>query len=142
MEKLRISDGGKLLDALKKATRDSSEVRYYHRLHCLLLVAQGHSCPKVAEWFGISSRSLERWVHDFEKNSLDGLKDTPKAGRPGRIKCTDIKALKQDLKKAPCYWGYDDTDTWHGKQLQKHLKQRYSIFLSERQCQRLLKQLQ
>jgi hypothetical protein len=33
-----------------------------HRLHGVLLVAQGLSCPEVARLLGDSSRSVEYWI--------------------------------------------------------------------------------
>src|SRR5882762_2883677 len=41
----------------------SEESRYDHRLHGVLLVAQGMTCPEVARLLGDAPRAVEDWFH-------------------------------------------------------------------------------
>lgn len=51
MKPLTISDPDIIL-GLQDEIRRSDEARYDHRLHGLLLIAQGVTCPKVANMLG------------------------------------------------------------------------------------------
>ena len=37
---------------LNQTSTNTSENRFLHRLHCIVLVGQGCSYPQVSEWFG------------------------------------------------------------------------------------------
>ena len=50
MKKTTISDAEIIVFALQDEIRRSHEARYDHRLHAVLLVAQGLSCRKVAQF--------------------------------------------------------------------------------------------
>ena len=45
----------------------SEESRYDHRLHGVLLVAQGMTFPEVGQCQADALRTVEYWVHRFEK---------------------------------------------------------------------------
>ena len=59
---LRIAETLSVL-SLQQEIQRSEESRYDHRLHGVLLVAQGMTCPEVARLLGDSPRSVEYWVH-------------------------------------------------------------------------------
>ena len=71
--------------SLQQEIQRSEESRYDHRLHGVLLVAQGMSCPEVARILGDSPRSIEYWVHRFQAQGLSGLTEGEPSGRPGRV---------------------------------------------------------
>ena len=70
---LRIADALSVL-SLQQEIQRSEESRYNHRLHGVLLVAQGMTCPEVARLLGDSPRSVEYWVHRFQGQGLSGLR--------------------------------------------------------------------
>ena len=54
-----IDDVEEMLWVLQDEIRRSEEARYDHRLHGVLLVAQGMSAPKVAQFLGDGTRTVE-----------------------------------------------------------------------------------
>ena len=58
-----ISDATSVL-GLQQEIHRSEESRYDHRLHGVLLVAQGMTCPEVARLLGDAPRSVEYWPVD------------------------------------------------------------------------------
>ncbi|MFV2074240.1 MAG: helix-turn-helix domain-containing protein, partial [Thermoanaerobaculales bacterium] len=119
----------------------SAYARQLNRLHCLLLVACGHSCYEVAGYFGESPRSVELWVHRYAEEGIGGLEERRRGG-PGSRKLTApvVNALEADLLRRPSEIGYEDP-AWNGKLLVAHLARRYGVKLSVRHCQRLLHDL-
>ncbi len=140
MRKLEVLNKAVLQSACKTETTRNCESRFLHRLHCVLLVAEGSSCYQIAAWFGEHPCTVERWVHYFQEYGVEGLKDEQKTGRPRKIRDDQLKRLQGEVSKNPFELGYDQNG-WGGKLLQTHLQRRYDIELSVRQCQRLLNQL-
>ncbi len=80
MKALRIADSANVSLGLQEEIRRSEESRYDHRLHGVLLVAQGMTCPEVASLLGDVPRSVENWVRRFELEGLAGLLEGERPG--------------------------------------------------------------
>src|SRR3984957_3964482 len=97
---LRISDATSVL-SLQQEIRRSEESRYDHRLHGVLLVAQGMTCPEVARLLGDAPRSVEYWVRGFEEKGLAGLREGERSGRPRRLDDKQLRAINAVLRQTP-----------------------------------------
>jgi transposase len=73
MKPLTISDAASMVVGLQQEIQRSEEPRYDHRLHGVLLVAQGLTCPEVGHLLGDAPRTVEYWVRQFEDRGLAGL---------------------------------------------------------------------
>jgi transposase len=129
-----------LRDVLKEQLKNSSEVRFLHRLHCVLLVGRGYGCVEVASWFDDDPSSVARWVRYYREFGIQGLQDGRRSGRPAKLNSDQMRALERDLCQAPRTLGYDEP-VWNGERLAAHIQRRFGVELSIRQCQRLLRQL-
>ncbi len=138
MRKLKLSGSSELRRTLRREVYRSQDNHFLHRLHCMLLISEGCSCREVAAWFGENCRTIERWVHRLQDSGVDGLKDVESPGRPAKLNVSQQKKLLIDLAKPPWTYGYRRS-TWSGKLLASYIGRKYSIELSERQCQRFLK---
>jgi transposase len=127
-------------ELIRASLRISREQRYLHRLHCVLLVAEGRSCYEVARWFGEAPRTIERWVNALDQHGVEGLREHPSGGRPAKLGPDQTQRLMLDLAQPPRLCGYPKR-SWSGALLTQHLAERYGIRLSPRQCQRLLRGL-
>jgi transposase len=74
-----------MIFALQDEIRRSQEARYDHRLHAVLLVAQGGSCTKAASLLGDSPRTVQYWINRFEEEGFAGLADADRPGRPKKM---------------------------------------------------------
>ena len=88
MRAITIEDAEEMLLVLQDEIRRSEEARYDHRLHGVLLVAQGMSAPQVAQFLGDGARTVEYWVKRFNAEGLSGLVE---GERPGEA-CTALGA--------------------------------------------------
>ena len=140
MKPLTIKDSETVVLGLQDEIRRSEDSRYDHRLHGLLLVAQGMSCRQVAELFGDSPRTVAYWVRRFETNGLSGLTEDEKSGRPRRLNDEQIETIDAALRMAPEDFGLAG-NLWDGKTLSAFVKRKWDIYLGTRQCQRLFRQL-
>src|SRR3954452_8235518 len=111
---LVIADSEELIFRLQDEIRRSEESRYGHRLHGVLLVAQGLTCPEVAHLLGDAPRSVEYWVHRYEREGLAGLTEGERAGRPSRLSEQQIQEVNRVLRAQPSAAGMR-VNLWDGK---------------------------
>ena len=140
MKPLRISDAETVILFLQDEIRRSHDARYDHRLHGLLLVAQGLTCPEVAHLLGDAPRTVENWVRRFDEEGLAGLAEAERSGRPRRLGEAELEAVEVALRGSPRDHGLS-ANLWDGKTLSAWIGQEFGISLGVRQCQRLFRQL-
>ncbi len=140
MKALRIADSVAVSLELQDEIRRSEESRYDHRLHGVLLVAQGMTCPEVAGLLGDAPRSVENWVRRFETEGLAGLQEGERSGRPRRLGPMQLADVDAVLRKTPGEVGMSG-NSWDGKTLAAWIQRQYGTRLGVRQSQRLFKQL-
>jgi transposase len=140
MQRLEIENADIMKIAIQQEISRSEDSRYDHRLHGLLLVCQGFSCPEVSDILGDSPRIIEYWVNDFNDNGFAGLREGKRTGRPSSIDGAILSNIDSDLRQNPYYFGYTQ-NLWDGKMLSHHLKEKYDIKLGVRQCQRFFDKL-
>jgi transposase len=141
MKKLKITDSQTMILALQDEIRRSDEARYDHRLHGVLMVATGMSCRKASIVLGDAPRTIENWVHRFEKDGLGGLTEIERPGRPTRLNPKQLALVETALRQTPKEAGVKGGGVWDGKTLSSYLKVKFGVQLKTRQCQRLFRQL-
>lgn len=129
-----------MIMALQDEIRRNDASRYDHRLHGVLLIAQGMTCPQVAECLGDSPRTVVNWVQRFEVRGLAGLSEGERPGRPSRLSELQLAKVETALRTSPTQFGLT-TQMWDGPTLSAFLHQELGVKLKVRQCQRLFRQL-
>jgi transposase len=140
MRRLVLANEAQSLKSIQAEIGRSEDARYDHRLHGVLMVGKGMSCAEVASWYGEHATTVERWVHRFNAQGLDGLREGEHPGRPARLTEEQWAALEADLRRSPRDLGYVQ-NLWDGKMLAHHLAQAYGVRLGVRQCQRIFTKL-
>lgn len=140
MRKLTIADAPTIVLGLQDEIRRSEESRYDHRLHGVLLVAQGLSCQEVSGLLGDSPRTIQYWINRFEQEGLAGLVEGERTGRPRRLNDEQLDEIGVALRQSPEDVGMIGT-LWDGKTLSAFIKMRFGVDLKVRQCQNLFRQL-
>lgn len=130
-----------VVSALKKEIHRSREARYDHRLHALLLVAKGMSCPDVANALGDPPRTVQYWVRNFQGRGFKGIRERNRPGRPSRLRPEHLDFIKEAIKRPPQEFGFPGT-LWNGRSLSQFIQNNCRVFLSLRQCQRLIRQFE
>ena len=101
MRKLDVLKSDELRRRLRAEIARSSQARLLHRLHCVLLIAEGFSCYRVAAWFGEDPKTLERWVHLWNEFGAQRLHDRPHVGRRARLTAKQADLLRLYLAAEP-----------------------------------------
>lgn len=111
------------------------------RLYLVYLVSLGHSSRKLSEFHDISFKQITNWVHRFEEEGLEGLKD--KEGRGRRSELTDdqlVRIRKLVLEETPDQYDLNQT-RWTGPLLTKWIKKEYGVGYQKGQIYKLLKNM-
>jgi len=140
MKKLIIPDSEIVIMVLQDEIRRSLEARYDHRLHSVLLVAQGMSCREAANYLGDAPRTVEYWINRFLDEGLAGLADGDRPGRPKKLSASQIEQIEKALRGSPSEVGLEG-NLWDGKTLSAYILKHFNTELGVRQCQRLFRQL-
>jgi transposase len=140
MKKLTIPDAQTVTMGLQDEIRRSEDARYDHRLHAIILVAQGLSGHEVARLLGDSPRTVAYWVSRFIEEGLAGLMELERPGRPQRLSEDQLEQIDHALRTSPAEYGLTG-NLWDGKTLSAFIKQQWGVTLGVRQCQRLFRQL-
>ena len=140
MRALRVAEASEVTAMLQSEIRRSADARYHHRLHAVLLVARGMTCPQVGRMLGDAPRTVEYWVHRFERHGLPGLQERPRSGRPRRLTDEQWEGIARVLRGSPADAGLG-THLWDGKTVAAFIERNYGEKLSVRQCQRMFRDL-
>ena len=141
MHKLEVKTPEVVKAALRQEAEHSPHSRFVHRLHCVLLIAEGRSCYEVARWFGDEPRTVERWVREFQQHGIEGLREKPHPGRHATLFDAQMRELELAFRTGPRELGYA-ANTWNSKSLRAEILRRFGVTLSGRHCQRLFRILQ
>src|SRR3984893_7811543 len=140
MRALTIADAATIILGLQDEIRRSEESRYDHRLHGVLLVAQGMTCPEVARLLGDAPRSVENWVHRFDQYGLAGVTEGERSGRLSRLDQKQVKEINRVLRAKPSDAGMR-VNLWDGKTLSAWIHKTYGVQLGVRHSQPMARQL-
>lgn len=102
--------------ALQDEIRRTEESHYDHRLHGVLLVAQGMSCRQAAIYLGDAPRTVEYWVRSYEARGLAGLQENQRTGPPPRLGPAQLDAVGRAVRQPPEESGIA-ANLWDGKAL-------------------------
>lgn len=119
------------------ATDDANECR---RCSALLRLSEGDSVSSVSREFGVSRQTVHNWRNRFRDESVEGLKDHPREGRPTIWTKERVELLKTLLDETPRQHEFQATG-WTAGLLQTRLRQLLDWDVSEDSLRRKLHQL-
>jgi transposase len=130
---LSLSEKKNLQSAIK--TEENPKVR--ERILMLLLLNDGKTYQKIAEFLGCSQRRVAYWCVHGDPANLESLEDGRKKGNYKKVTNKYIKLLLEIVDKEPQELGYE-FGRWTGKRLAEHLEKETGIKLSKSQISRIL----
>jgi transposase len=104
---------------LLKAVKQEKDSRIKKRLQALSLIKQGWRVGDVTVAMMITRKTVQNWVNRYNQEGRAGLVEKPRIGAPAKLKnpaefCQRLDA-GADVAK-------DKVSTWHGKEIQRLLK--------------------
>jgi transposase len=128
-------------ESIKALFRDDERYTIGLRLYAVYQVAKGQPSRKLEELYNTSFKQITNWVHRFEAEGIDGLRDKEGRGRVSKLtgeQRDQIRALL--LKASPVDHGYN-TASWTGPILIAWIRQQYDIEYKKAQIYNIIKSL-
>lgn len=122
---------------LRRLARGSRDVAQARRLLAIALVMEGRSRTDAATAAGMDRQSLRDWVHRFNAEGPDGLRDKPRSGRPARLSEEQLQELDAIVATGPDL-ETDGVVRWRCVDLQRVIAAKYNVVLGERSVGRIL----
>src|SRR6187397_1076177 len=125
------------LRALARRERDG---RVSSRLLALANALDGMSRDEAARAAGMDRQTLRDWVHRYNAEGVEGLRDRPRPGRPCALDEGQQAALKAMILKGPKL-ERDGCVAWRARDLCVVVERRFGVRYAENGMLRLLKSL-
>ena len=110
------------------------------RLYAVYQIAKGKDAKDLQELYSTSHKSICNWVHRYNTQGVEGLKDRPRSGRPSLLSYSQKSELEQALQSNPLDYGYN-TATWTGALAIDFVKTRFGIEYKQAQIYNILHSL-
>ncbi len=128
-------------DEIKLLFNTDDKYKIGLRLYAVYQVSLGQPSRKLEDLYNTSFKQITNWVHRFEEQGIDGLRDKPGRGRKSRLSVDQQKKLLDLLlSKSPQVYGYN-TDTWTGPLLIAWIKEQFSITFKKAQIYNIIKDM-
>lgn len=125
---------------IKAMFRDDERYTIGIRLYAIYQVSLGQPSRKLEEFYNTSFKQITNWVHRFEQEGIEGLKDKEGRGRTSRLNELQHLRIKELLKEQPEDHGYNSA-TWTGPMLMEWIEKEYGIVYKKAQIYNVIKTL-
>lgn len=128
-------------ESIKALIRKDERYTIGLRLYAVYQVAKGQSSRKLEDLYGTSFKQITNWVHRFEAEGLDGLRDRDGRGRKDRLTPAQRQEVAMVLQKeSPTKFGFN-TATWTGPLLISWIKKQFKVEYKKAQIYNIIKSL-
>lgn len=123
---------------IKKLLSSNESYTVGVRLYIVYLVALGHSSRKLSALHHVSFKQITNWVHRFEEQGIEGLKDKHGRGRKSALSVEQLDRVKSlVLTESPEKYGFQ-SEKWTGPLLVQWINNEYKLEYQKAQVYNLL----
>lgn len=132
--------GSHTSEEIKAMFRDDERYTIGIRLYAVYQVSLGQPSRNLEELYNTSFKQITNWVHRFELEGIEGLKDKAGRGRTSRLNEEQSQRIIALLKEHPENHGYNSA-TWTGPMLMEWIELHYGIVYKKAQIYNVIKSL-
>ncbi len=86
---------------LKQLFRKEKDRRVAIRIRAVYLGLMDKTVPEIATLVGYSRRTVQNWIHAYNQNGLEGLRDNPGRGTRCKLNQDQLQWLRQRIEEGP-----------------------------------------
>ena len=125
---------------IKAMFRDDERYTIGLRLYAVYQVSLGQPSRKLEELYNTSFKQITNWVHRFDLEGIEGLKDKAGRGRTSRLNGEQSQRIRALLKEHPEDHGYNSA-TWTGPMLMDWISKHCGVVYKKAQIYNVIKSL-
>jgi transposase len=122
---------------LRRRARRSRDANQSRRLLAMASILDGASRTEAARSAGMDRQSLRDWVHRYNAEGVEGLRDRPRTGRKPLLNQDQLAELDRIVQRQPDP-AADGVVRWRCIDLKALISKRFGVELSERSVGRIL----
>ena len=126
----------KELQALYRIEKTS---RLAQRIHGVYLACKGLTCPQIMAITGAARRTIQQWVHKYNKQGIVGLKDRPRPGKPTKLPRKKEPKFRKRIEAGPTKT--DGVSVLNGPVIRRILELEFGVLYSRQGLYDLLHRL-
>src|SRR4249920_400492 len=127
-------------DELRRLATASKHANQSRRLLSLAAVLDGMSRADAARIGGMDRQTLRDWVHRFNAQGPNGLRDIRSKGQPPRLSPEQLAAFAEIVETGPDRQK-DSVVRWRRIDLKRVIEERFGVDYHERTIGKILKQI-
>src|SRR4051794_19207697 len=112
-------------------TKGSPDELEHRRRLAVQRSLEGYSADEIAEFLGISSRTVWRWLASYRDRGPQGLTARPIPGRPPKLTVTQEKITLRWLRGSPVEHGFA-TELWTAPRLAQLIEEEFAVRFNPR----------
>jgi len=124
---------------LQTLYRKEKIARLAQRIHGVYLASKGLTCPQIMVISGAARRTIQQWVHKYNKQGIAGLKDKPRPGTPTKLPRKKELKLRKRIEAGPTKT--DGVSVLNGPVIRRILEREFGVLYSRQGLYDLLHRL-
>jgi len=108
---------------LLQLSKTEKNKRIAVRIQTIALAMQGLTCPQLVQMTGYPRRTIQRWVAKYNDESINGLVDKPRTGRPAKLSVDKQGQFCERVDAGPT----GATATLYGRDIQQILRKNFGV---------------
>jgi transposase len=124
---------------LKKLFRKEQNPRLAARIRAVYLALMDKTAPEIGELLGYSRRTVQNWIYAYNRQGIQGLKESSGRGSKSKLNDDQMQWLRQRVEQGPT--GDDGICVFHAPDIQRIIKRQFGVSYHVRSVRKLLKRL-
>ncbi len=124
---------------LQTLYRTEKIARLAQRIHGVYLASKGLTCPQIMNITGAARRTIQQWVHKYNKQGIAGLKDKPRPGTPTKLPRKKELKFQRRIEAGPTK--ADGVSVLNGPVIRRILEHEFGVLYSRQGLYDLLHRL-
>lgn len=126
--------------ALRQEAQTDKAPRVALRLQAILLSADGHTPPAIAQLLHVHRSRVHQWIRNWMDHGLEGIKEGQRSGRPCEMTAAQRQQLEDIIESGPVAYGLP-TGIWTSKIIAEVIQAEYGVIYHPGHVRKVLHQV-
>jgi len=128
-------------EQIKEIINSNPEYKEGMKLVAAYLVSKGWSARKLEQLLDVSFKQITIWIHEFDNEGIEGLKEKQKTGRNSKLSNEQKEELKNIIENQKPQDFLIDSNVWKGSTIAELIEKKYEISYKKAQIYNILNSL-